>query len=287
MRPVATGPQEITLRTALAGPPAHSLQSAAGCRTALSAGYLVMSRSAVRFCSRAPSVVVPANKGTRLHDSAAECRMSATTLRVGVAAAGTGFEPVELSAGGGGEEPPRLIHALHQVFAAIIEGDPGPGDEIRHCPRHQHLSRTCQCPHSGSDVDGEPGDVIATAFTLPRMQTDPNIKAGLLHRPHDRAAAVDRMGRATEAGEELVAGRLDSCSPKRNSGSASSTSRSWSSSRGVPLGVTQRHGGLGRSHDVGEQHRRQKTLATHWPAFTGDELSHLTKDGAWLPANRY
>ena len=53
------------------------------------------------------------------------------------------------------EELPRPGHAFQLVLAAVDELDPGPGNEIRHRTRNEHLTSRCQRADARSDMDGD------------------------------------------------------------------------------------------------------------------------------------
>ena len=59
-----------------------------------------------------------------------------------------------------------VLPRSERMFTAIVEGGPGPSDEIRHRPRHQHLARPGQRLDSGRDVNSESGDVIAASLVV-------------------------------------------------------------------------------------------------------------------------
>ena len=61
--------------------------------------------------------------------------------------------------------------------APIDEGDPGTGDQIRHGPRHEHLSGSCQGGNASADVYCDASDVVAAQLDLSRVQAGSSLDA--------------------------------------------------------------------------------------------------------------
>src|SRR5437764_15260648 len=71
-------------------------------------------------------------------------------------------------------EPPRAGNALQLVLTALLEGDPGAGDEVVHRARDEHLARPGEGRDARAGVDGDPAYLpvrdLALAGVEPRAQ---------------------------------------------------------------------------------------------------------------------
>src|SRR4051794_20821768 len=109
---------------------------------------------------------------------------------------------------GGGEQSPLVRDPLEAVRAALLEADPGAGDEVLHRARHEHLPRLRKRADSCGDVDRDAADVLADHLHLAGVQPDPHRDARPARGGQDRLAAPDRPRRAVEGRERAVAERL-------------------------------------------------------------------------------
>ena len=101
-------------------------------------------------------------------------------------------------------------------------------------------------------------DVVTASLQLAGVDAGPDLQVELRDRGIDRASARDGTGRAVERGEDPVTRRLHEAAAVR---------RDLFGGDGIvvvehatPRLVADRHGLLGRSHDVGEEHRGQHPL---------------------------
>src|SRR5581483_1868225 len=107
------------------------------------------------------------------------------------------------------EQPPRVGHALQLVHAAVLELDPGAGDEVLHRLRDDDLpGARARCDPRG-DVHGDAAQLVAEPLALARMDTGADVDAEDAARVLDRAGAPDGAGGPVERGHEAVAGAVD------------------------------------------------------------------------------
>src|SRR2546423_1061407 len=105
-------------------------------------------------------------------------------------------------------EPPRPGDALQLVLAALLEGDPGAGDEVAHRARDEHLARPGERRDARAGVDGDPAHLPVRELALARVQPGAELESEAAHTVADRAGGADRARRPVEGGEEAVAGRV-------------------------------------------------------------------------------
>lgn len=74
-------------------------------------------------------------------------------------------------------EVPFARNALQFVLAAILESQPGPGDEVPHPARNEYFSGGCLCRDSCADVDCDPGDFAVDDLALARVEAGTNLEA--------------------------------------------------------------------------------------------------------------
>src|SRR5918912_4581027 len=104
---------------------------------------------------------------------------------------------------------PRPGDALQLVLAALLEGDPGAGDEVAHRARDEHLARPRERRDARPRVDGDPAHLPVRELALAGVQAGAQLDAEPPHRLLDRVGGADRPRRPVEGGEEAVAGRVD------------------------------------------------------------------------------
>src|SRR2546423_14547095 len=106
-------------------------------------------------------------------------------------------------------EPPRPGNALQLVLAALLEGDPGAGDEVAHRARDEHLARPGERRDARAGVDGDSAHLPVRELALARVQPGAELEPEAAHAVADRPRGADRARRPVEGGEEAVAGGVD------------------------------------------------------------------------------
>src|SRR5207344_1876632 len=91
-------------------------------------------------------------------------------------------------------EAPTIWHTLQFVLPTVLEGESGPGDQVLRRIRDEHLARSCQGRHAGTDVDGDPPDGVALELDLTGVQSDADLESEILHRGDDCHGASDGSG---------------------------------------------------------------------------------------------
>ena len=87
---------------------------------------------------------------------------------------------------------------------------PGPGNQVLHGPRHEHLTGVGLAHSTASrEMDRDPCRFSADERALAGVQSSTNHQAAWLGAADDRLGARDRPGRSVEAAEESVAGGVD------------------------------------------------------------------------------
>src|SRR5205085_6553659 len=104
---------------------------------------------------------------------------------------------------------PRAGHALELVLAALLEGDPGAGDEIAHRARDEHLARPGERRDPRTGVDGDAAHLAVRELALAGVESCAQLEPEAPHAVADRAGGADRPRRPVEGGEEAVAGGVD------------------------------------------------------------------------------
>src|SRR5262245_3491137 len=104
---------------------------------------------------------------------------------------------------------PLAGHAFELVPSTVLEGDPGPGDEVLHGLRHEHLVRARKARDASAGVDGEPGDLAADELAFARVHTGPDLEPEQTDTADDRRSAPNRTGRTVERREEAVSRSVD------------------------------------------------------------------------------
>ncbi len=92
--------------------------------------------------------------------------------------------------------------------SAILEGEPGAGDEIPDRPRDQHFARPCGGSGACASRDGDAGHLVVGELALACVKAGAKLDAEHPNIISDRLRAADRTCRAVEAGEEAVAGSV-------------------------------------------------------------------------------
>ena len=109
-----------------------------------------------------------------------------------------------------------------------------------------------------ADVDGDSGDLAVGELDLARVEPRSHGEVEWAHALDDRLRAADRSGRAVEGGEEAVARGVDLTTVEASELAAD---------RGVmlfdevpPASVADLHRALRRTDEIGEEHRRERTI---------------------------
>ncbi len=79
-------------------------------------------------------------------------------------------------------------------------------DEVSHCGGGQRATGECERLDSRCDVDGETGDVVASAFDLTGMESDADIDAEVVERGDASEGCPNRAAGAFKNGKDAVAG---------------------------------------------------------------------------------
>src|SRR2546423_1777707 len=87
-------------------------------------------------------------------------------------------------------EPPRPGNALQLVLAALLEGDPGAGDEVAHRARDEHLARPGERRDARAGVDGDPAHLPVRELALARVQAGAELEPEAAHTVAERAPGV-------------------------------------------------------------------------------------------------
>ena len=103
------------------------------------------------------------------------------------------------------EQPPQAGDALQLVRPAIVEGEPGTGDEVANGLRDEDLARPGLRGDPGTDRDSDSRDLSVEQLALARMDPGADLEAELLDVVTDRDRAPDGSCRPVEACEEPVA----------------------------------------------------------------------------------
>src|SRR5207342_841837 len=105
-------------------------------------------------------------------------------------------------------QAPTIRDALQFVLPAVLEGESRAGDQVLHRIRDEHLARSCQRRHAGTDVDGDPPDGVALELDLTCVKPDADVEAEILHRVSDCHGASDGSGWPIEGRKEPIARRI-------------------------------------------------------------------------------
>jgi hypothetical protein len=166
--------------------------------------------------------------------------------------------------------------ALEHVGAAVLELDPGPGDEVLDGLRHEHLAFARLGRDARARVHGDPADGIACELDLAGVEPGTHAEPGGGDVLRDGARAADRPRRPVERREEAVAGGVDLAAAKACEVAAHDLVVPLEQI--APAPVAQFAGAPGRSDDVGEQHGREHAIWFLRLANTRQELADLLHD---------
>src|SRR5205823_7146036 len=102
-------------------------------------------------------------------------------------------------------QPPRAGNALELVLTPIEEPHAGPGDEILHGLRDEHLAAFRSGSGAGADHHREAGDLALVQLAFTGVHACPDLEAEPPDGVDDRGRAADRTRRAVEGRKEAVA----------------------------------------------------------------------------------
>src|SRR5579859_3925502 len=92
------------------------------------------------------------------------------------------------------------------MAAAIIKTQAGPGDEVSHRARHEHLASIRERGDARSDMHRDAANVIAGKHDLPRMNTRADLETDGPHCRRDLRGTSDGPCRSLKRREKAVAG---------------------------------------------------------------------------------
>jgi hypothetical protein len=168
------------------------------------------------------------------------------------------------------EQPPLAGDALELGDAAVLEVQVRAGDEILDRGGDEHLAGPGERGDASTDVDGEPGDLVACELALAGVQPGSHLEAELGDGGPDRRGAADGADRPVEAGEEAVAGRIH-----LNPAEARKLPADGSVvlvQKLAPAAVAKLRHHLGRADDVREQYGRQHPIGLELFPLSGSDL---------------
>src|SRR5687768_4282656 len=108
-----------------------------------------------------------------------------------------------------GSERSATVDAPQLELAAVVEREPGPGEEVAHRARDEDLPRLGDREDPGGCMDGDAAHVIALDLDLTGVDAgarrEPEGGGGIEHP----GGSADGSAGAVEDDQEAVAGRLD------------------------------------------------------------------------------
>src|SRR5690242_2487153 len=156
------------------------------------------------------------------------------------------------------------------MCAAVFERDAGSVHKVLDRAGDEHLLSVGQRSDSGSDVDGDPTDVVAAYLTLAGVKARSDVD------PQPRDALVERGGTTygarwpIEGRKETVAGVLDFSALEP--GDLFTRHLVVASKQFAPASIAEFGGAPCRIHDVGEHHRGQHAVGRSLVSVAGEEL---------------
>ena len=106
-------------------------------------------------------------------------------------------------------EAVRAWDPLQFVLAAVLELEPGPGDQQRDGGRSEQFPRSGLLQDTSCEMDGDPADVVASNLDLPRVQPRPDPDPQWRERLSEGRRTADGPPGAVEGGQQPVSGQLD------------------------------------------------------------------------------
>src|SRR5919197_291292 len=173
-------------------------------------------------------------------------------------------------------EPPCARDALQLVLAALLEGDPGAGDEVAHRARDEHLARPGEGRDARAGVNRDaahlPVRELALAGVEPGSELEPEPPDRLL----DRVGGPDCPRRSVECCEEAVPRGVDLLPPETVE--LDTNGLVVRLEQLAPAPVAELHRALRRADDVGEEDGREDAVGLGRRPRPGQELLDLVHD---------
>jgi hypothetical protein len=95
------------------------------------------------------------------------------------------------------------------VDTPVLKGQRRARNQILYGRGYQHFAGLSEGRDAGSDMNGDPAEVVAYDLALARVQTGSNLDPERLDAVRDGASTADGPGRAVESGEKTIAGGPD------------------------------------------------------------------------------
>jgi hypothetical protein len=156
------------------------------------------------------------------------------------------------------EQMPHALQAFQLVLATIYEIETRPYDEIDDRPGRKYFSRLSLGLNALSEMYGDARHVVTTSLDFSCVQTDADIYAQLTESISNRNRTLHGPSRPVEGSEHSIARSLDQVSAESRQLSINRPIMLFEAGRPSP--ITDRGHLFGRAHDVGEEHRGQKTI---------------------------
>src|SRR6202035_2358862 len=121
-----------------------------------------------------------------------------------------------------------------------------------------------------TDVDREPGELVAVDLALSRVDAGPDLQAESRHRVDDGTRTTDRARRTVECRQEPVACGVDLTTAEADE--LAPHGRMVGLEQLAPAAVAELARLLGRPDEVGEENRREHALGIGRLALAGQEL---------------
>src|SRR5262250_474970 len=167
-------------------------------------------------------------------------------------------------------------HAAKVVLATIREPQAGACHQVLHGAGDQHLGGCGSRHYPGSDVHGDPPDVVLHQLAFTRVESGPDLNPQGTDRIADGAGAADCPRGAIEGREEAVPHRLDLSTPMPFE--FPSYYPIVRIEECAPRTVAQRRGPLRRAHDVGEEDGGKHAVELRGGTDASQELPELAND---------
>src|SRR5207248_920524 len=113
---------------------------------------------------------------------------------------------LETSSSLGNGVDPALAHALERVLAAVLELDPGAGDEISHRRGGKDLARARERGDPRTRVNGDPGDLVTEQLALAGVDAGAKLEPEVADGVADGESAANCTRGPVEGCEEAVPG---------------------------------------------------------------------------------
>jgi hypothetical protein len=148
------------------------------------------------------------------------------------------------------------------MLAPIFEDEARSGDEHGYRSGNPQLARRGCIEHASSDVDGDAGDVTPSSLDFAGVEACTDLYAEGTERITERRRAPDGPSGPVEGRKNSVTGGLEQVAGvlfDHRAGHDIVTVKQV-----APSLVTNRRKVLGRSHEVGEEDRSQRTVSVAW-----------------------